>query len=383
MPRKSRPTDAPLLDAANEPQAQPEKKRSSRKRPHAEPSTAKESVAKLLDEKPAAPIVPQSQDEKDRQTRVAGNEWPPEQIAIMRRTVARQLNDDEFRLFLAIARRTRLDPLQKQIHGIPRNAKDFDGNTIRVLTVLIGIDGYRSIADRTGRYAPGRITEFDYDQNGKLFAARAYVMKQTKDGSWHEVVAIAFWAEYYPKKDTFLWDQRPHGQLEKCAEALALRKAFPGRFGDSYVPEEMEQAGVRLDPSNAVEAAGTIVKTEAANGKAPEREPVKETKPIEHPETVKRVAAGDRKEPAAGTVAAIKRYAVDAGCWNDELKMVAFNERTAGNLGLDRGADYYTPQFLADQVNAHEIIRTLQEIAKELAERRASHGAVDTRTTQE
>jgi hypothetical protein len=36
-----------------------------------------------------------------------------------------------------------------------------------------------------------------------------------------------------------MWQSRPEGQLEKCAEAAALRKAFPEEIGNDLTAEEM------------------------------------------------------------------------------------------------------------------------------------------------
>lgn len=55
-----------------------------------------------------------------------------------------------------------------------------------------------------------------------------------------------FWVETYAtaKRDTkapnSMWAKRPRGQLEKCAEAAALRRAFPEEIGNEYAAEEME-----------------------------------------------------------------------------------------------------------------------------------------------
>jgi len=132
-------------------------------------------------------------------------------------------------------------------------------------------------------------------------------------------------------------------------------------------------------PQIASPAKSEIAKAsaEAGAGDPPaaknEVEPTNGSDP-EPVETVKRVEGGGS---SPGTAAAIRKYAIEAQVWNDDLKTVVLNERVAGQLGLD-GADGYTPTFLADQVNAAEIIRTLQEIAKEKAERRARNAGVDT-----
>lgn len=55
-----------------------------------------------------------------------------------------------------------------------------------------------------------------------------------------------FWIETYAtaKRDTrapnSMWLKRPRGQIEKCAEAAALRRAFPEEIGNEYAAEEME-----------------------------------------------------------------------------------------------------------------------------------------------
>jgi RecT family len=37
-----------------------------------------------------------------------------------------------------------------------------------------------------------------------------------------------------------MWSNRPVGHLEKCAEAGALRRAFPDEIGNALTAEEME-----------------------------------------------------------------------------------------------------------------------------------------------
>lgn len=154
-----------------------------------------------------------------------------EKIQLLKNTVCKGASDNEFQLFLHVCQKTGLDPFMKQIHSIPR------GGT---RTIQSGIDGLRLIAERTRRYAPGARPIFEYDANGKLLSATSFVKKQTQDGSWHEVSATAFYAEY--AAETPFWKKMPHNQLAKCAEALALRKAFPAELSGIYSTDEMEQA---------------------------------------------------------------------------------------------------------------------------------------------
>ncbi len=140
------------------------------------------------------------------------------------------LSDPEAEHFFTICKKMDLNPLAKQIYVYKMGGK---------MTIIVSIDGLRLTADRTGSYAPGKETVFMYKKDGSLLAATAYVKKLTKDGQWHEVSAIAFFDEYCAQN---LWKKMPHVMLSKCAEAQALRKAFPAELSGVYVKEEMDQA---------------------------------------------------------------------------------------------------------------------------------------------
>lgn len=166
-----------------------------------------------------------------------------EMLQLMKDTICKGSSDDEFKLFAYTCKRLGLDPFSRQIFPVKRWDS---GLGKEVMSIQTGIDGYRLIADRTGRYAPGKDPEFTYDSKGKLISARAFVMKQTPDSTWHEVSASAHYSEYAAlKKDgkpNHMWATKPHIMLAKCAEALALRKAFPAELSGVYTKEEMEQA---------------------------------------------------------------------------------------------------------------------------------------------
>ncbi len=152
-------------------------------------------------------------------------------------------SDGEFKMFVYACQRTGLDPFMKQIHPVKR----YDSKLKKeIMTVQTSIDGYRLIAERTGRYAPGQEPTFSYDDKGVMISATAYVKKQTSDGTWHIIAATAFFEEYCQKtqdgRPVFMWAKMPKNQTAKCAESLALRKAFPAEMSGIYTKEEMEQS---------------------------------------------------------------------------------------------------------------------------------------------
>lgn len=163
-------------------------------------------------------------------------------IEILKNMYFKGASNDELSIFLHACKRTQLDPFMRQIYCVMRWDSKANKN---LMTIQTGIDGYRLIAERTGRYAPGREPTYIY-QDGKIISCTAYVKKQTQDGTWHEIAATAFYDEYVQRqkdgKPTRFWLQMGHNQIAKCAEALALRKAFPGDLSGVYTKEEMEQA---------------------------------------------------------------------------------------------------------------------------------------------
>lgn len=171
-----------------------------------------------------------------------------EQVEILKNVICKGISDEELKVFLMACQKTQLDPFMKQIYAIKR----WDSRVNKyVMTIQTGIDGYRLIAERTEKYAPGPKPSFEYDVNGNLIAATAYVKKMTTDGTWHVVECEAYLDEYCQtttdkitgdKKPSGMWSNMQRNQLAKCAESLALRKAFPAEMSGVYTKEEMRQA---------------------------------------------------------------------------------------------------------------------------------------------
>ena len=186
---------------------------------------------------------------------VVSAEWL-NQLDLVKRTVAPGLTDEEFALFCHIARVRHLDPLQRQIHAVKRKTWNAQANGGKgayedKMTIQTAIDGYRSIANRTGLYMPsdkGALLEGSGDVSMRI---TMWVKKYHPiSASWHEFSATAYYREFVQtRKDenkkvipNSMWEKMPVNQLTKCAEALALRKGWPEELGGIYVDEEMQHA---------------------------------------------------------------------------------------------------------------------------------------------
>ena len=166
------------------------------------------------------------------------------QLDLIKRLYCKDATPDEIKIFSHVCQKTGLDPMRNQIYFVKRQDK---------MTIQTSIDGYRLIAERSGRYTPGREPTYTYNKDGGLLSATAYIKKRTNDKIWHEVSATAFYEEYVQKfknRSTGQWEvsnfwiKMPHVMLAKCAESLALRRGFPAELSDIYTTDEMSQASV-------------------------------------------------------------------------------------------------------------------------------------------
>lgn len=170
-----------------------------------------------------------------------------EKKELIKRTIATGATDNELKLFLYQCERTGLDPLAKQIYSIKRQGK---------MVTQIGIDGARLIAQRTGRYA-GQDGPYWCGEDGiwkdvwlSKEAPRAAKVNVYLVGIERGTPGVAHWDEYAPLhngKLAEMWTKMPALMLSKCAEMLALRKAFPQELSGLYTSEEMAQADNVID----------------------------------------------------------------------------------------------------------------------------------------
>ena len=189
----------------------------------------------------------------------------PEQVDLIKSQIAVGATDDELRLFLYVADKSGLDPLTKQIYFIKRGGR---------MTIQTAIDGFRAIADRTGQYSSSDEPIFEEEGNKPVKAT--VTVGKIVQGVVGKFTATARWSEYYPEKgQTFMWDKMPHTMLGKCAEALALRKAFPAQLSGLYTGDEMDQAGKDGIPNQTtvVNPKGGSKQLEESLKEEPSKEP--------------------------------------------------------------------------------------------------------------
>lgn len=202
--------------------------------------------------------------------------WDERQLPVLRQMgIGDDVTKPELTAFLHECQQRRLDPFTRQIYLIGR----FDRRAGRqVYRSQTGIDGFRLIARRAADRA-GETIEYE----DTLWCAA--------DGKWTDVwlgteppaackVVVLRNGKRYPVTVRYaayvqtdrdgnplgLWQKMPDNQIEKCAEAKALRKAFPEELGGIYTDDEMAQA----DNPQRVTATVEVISDERADAAAEE-----------------------------------------------------------------------------------------------------------------
>jgi phage recombination protein Bet len=180
----------------------------------------------------------------------------PSKQAILRQTITTDLSQPEFDLFLEVCVATGLNPFMRQIHAIKRGS----GNKAK-MTIQTGIDGYRLLAQRTGQL-DGQDGPYWCGDDGiwrdvwlsaePPVAAKVTVYRKDMSRGFSGIARFEEYAQYTNAWENgqntgrqvlnSMWGKMPAGQIAKCAEALALRKAFPAEMSGIYTEDEMAQA---------------------------------------------------------------------------------------------------------------------------------------------
>jgi len=156
------------------------------------------------------------------------------------------------KMVLSYCKASGLDPMQKPVHIVPM----WDGKSRSMRDVIMpGVGLYRTQAARGGDYAGVTEPEFGEDVTEDVGGTqitypkwcKVTVKRRLSDGVIVDFTAVERWKENYAVRGgkdksiapNAMWSKRPYGQLAKCAEAQALRKAFP-EIGAQPTAEEME-----------------------------------------------------------------------------------------------------------------------------------------------
>lgn len=203
-------------------------------------------------------------------------------------------------LALSYCRARKLDIFKRPVHIVPIWSKEARR---MVESVWPGIGELRTTAARTGEHGGYDEAVFGPTQTqtfkGVVGNGNDVVSKEVTFPAWCQMTAYRMvqgqrvpfpgpkvqWLETYAtmgKSDVpnEMWGNRPFGQLEKCAEAAALRRAFPEEIGSDYIPEEVggRRAAIDITPVTAappVKGATSADRLDAfAASPRPEPEPV-------------------------------------------------------------------------------------------------------------
>ena len=163
--------------------------------------------------------------------------WSESQVAALKQLGLSQASQGDLKVFFHQSQRTGLDPFARQIYMINRGGK---------YTIQTSIDGFRIVAQRSGNYGGQTPAEWCgedgvwkdvwLDKKPPLAARIGVYYKDTPNPTY----AVAKWDSY--AQTSPIWTKMPDLMLAKCAEALALRKAFPNDLSGLYTNDEMSQA---------------------------------------------------------------------------------------------------------------------------------------------
>ena len=235
-----------------------------------------------------------------------------EQVDLIRRTICNGATDDELQLFLHQCRRTGLDPMARQIYAVKRwNAKA----KREIMTVQTSIDGFRLIAERSGGYE-GQTETFWCGEDGRWLdvwlnseppsAAKIGVYRKGFREALFSVAKFESYKQTAKDRDsgkeylTGLWSKMPEVMIAKCAEALALRRAFPQELSGLYTADEMAQADLGKDEDARQEQREARDEQNRSNGP---QQPVQAPKPESKgngPQTWKTYVEGVNKKEGIG-----------------------------------------------------------------------------------
>lgn len=216
---------------------------------------------------------------------LSGNQW-----RTLKESLYPGARNESILSVVAYCRARGLDPMKKPCHIVPMQVKDaktgqYDWRDV----VMPGIYEIRTTAIRTGTYLG--LSPFRYGPDIEYLGVTAPEwVEVTAYRSVHghkaefphrvrftEAVATTGGRNGKPVVVNSMWSKRPYGQLEKCAEAGALRKAFPDDIGGEMTADEMEGHGQFIEGTAVeVKPASRLEEVKALLGAKPAAEEVTE-----------------------------------------------------------------------------------------------------------
>jgi phage recombination protein Bet len=181
---------------------------------------------------------------------------------------------DSVVLALSYCKARKLDPFKRVVHIVPIWDKNYvapNGKKGRYVdTIWPGIGELRTTAFRTKQYAGADVCQFG-PMMERTFTSELDNGERrnitVKFAEWAQLTVYrmidgqrvpipgprVYWLETYSRMGRTelpneMWQKRPIGQHEKCAEAAALRRAFPEELGDEHIDDE---AGAHFGPDHA------------------------------------------------------------------------------------------------------------------------------------
>lgn len=187
--------------------------------------------------------------------------------------------DESILLAVDYCKARKLDILKKPCHIVPMSVTDAKtGNKNWRDVIMPGIYEQRITAFRTGQMA---------GQDEPVFGD-TITFRGIEAPEWCRVTVYRFinnercafsHTEYFSEacattkegKPNSMWSKRPRGQLAKCAEAGALRKAFPDELGGVITADEVNEEPINQHSATTPDNGTTVIDTQSVELITPEQ----------------------------------------------------------------------------------------------------------------